>query len=122
MARTASRSAPAVRSAVAERREGLDHARGDRCAVRGPLRQPGDERADVAGVLVAESVQQDSRDHRSGRTRWRAAAALRFGLRSLRVTRLTRRLACVWHFALMNACVDTVSGCADLALRCHRST
>src|SRR5678815_4559996 len=79
VAGAAPRAAAAVRPADAERREGVDHARGDRPALRGAPRELRFAGPDVAGVRLAESVQQDPRDHRSGWTGRRDTAAVRVG-------------------------------------------
>src|SRR4030095_3497156 len=65
VAATASRSAAALLAADAEWREGLDHARGDRAALRSASRRLRIEPSAVAGVSVAEPEQQDSGDPRS---------------------------------------------------------
>ena len=73
----ASRSPPALFAADAERREGVDHAGGDRPAVRAALDRHRQERPEDAGIPVAQSERQDPRDHRSRWSGRRAAGPVR---------------------------------------------
>ena len=77
LARQTSRPPPALFAADAERRQGLDHAGRDRPALRGASGRLQQGRPEDAGIPVAQSERQDPRDHRSGRARRQAAAAVR---------------------------------------------
>src|SRR5262249_17042583 len=59
--------------------QGIDHARGDRAAVRGASGRLQQGRPEDAGIYVTEPERQDSRDHRSERAGWKAAAFVRVG-------------------------------------------
>ena len=77
LARQASRPAAALFAADAERRQGLDHAGGDRAAVRGASGRLQQGRPEDAGIPVAQSERQDPGDPRSRRAGRQAAAAVR---------------------------------------------
>ena len=72
-----SRPAAALFPGDAERRQGLDRARGDRAALRSASGGYPPERELDCGISVPESERQDPRDHRSQRAGRRAARSLR---------------------------------------------
>ena len=68
-----SRPSSALLAADAERRQGVDHAGGDRIALRSASRRLQQGRPEDGGILVTQSERQDSRDHRS-QWPWRQTA------------------------------------------------
>src|SRR5216683_6847922 len=74
LAATTSGPAAALFAADAERRQGVDHAGGDRPALRGASGRLQQGRPEDAGISVAQSERKNSRDSRSQRS-WRQAVA-----------------------------------------------
>src|SRR5215470_10336664 len=72
LAGTTSRPVAALFAADAERRQGLDHAGGDRSAVRSASGRLQQGRSEDTGVSLSQPERKDPRDHRSRRPRRQA--------------------------------------------------